>query len=98
VEDKHKYDRIDWKKHLQELEAADPYHFNYMYHMSQQAFNKLVDLLGDRITVNKVKRRASTNNKWSNSSRPFVGPGLRYFDADYLKSIRDIFGISPSST
>jgi hypothetical protein len=49
---KYKYDRIDWK---QELEAASPFQFHYRYHMSQAAIDKLVELLGDMINVNKAK-------------------------------------------
>ena len=95
---KHKYDRIDWKQHLVELEAAGPYQFHYRYHMSQAAFSKLVDLLGDMINVNEAKSRASTNDNDPIAVQLVVGAGLRYLGGEYLKSIRDIFGISPSYT
>jgi hypothetical protein len=79
-------------------EAASPYQFHYRNHMSQEAFGKLVHLLQDIINVNKAKSRASTNDSDPMAVDLIVGAGLRYLGGEYLKSIRDIFGIFPSLT
>jgi hypothetical protein len=66
--------------------------------MSKQAFDKLVSILSDVITVNEMKSRASTNNNDPIRVEYIVAIGLRYLGGEYLKTIRDVFGLSPSST
>jgi hypothetical protein len=64
-----------------------------MYHVSQEVFDKLVDLLGDMIMVNDVKFRPSTYYNDTISVEHWSRTEMSWW-----RSIRDIFGISSSST
>jgi hypothetical protein len=57
---KYSYQRIDWNDHVQEVHAAGPNKFHICYQMSETAFNSLVEVLGDSISINEMKSRAST--------------------------------------
>jgi hypothetical protein len=53
-----------WNQHLEELDAAGLNEFHYRYHMSKkQAFDKLVSILSDVITVNEMKSKQSINKQ-----------------------------------
>jgi hypothetical protein len=94
---KYQYPRIDWQDHLQELHAAGPNEFHIRYHMSEDAFNRLVEVLGDSIQVNEIKSRASTKGNSPITPTMITAVGVRYLGGEYNKSLRDIFKVSPSS-
>jgi hypothetical protein len=57
---KYSYQRIDWNNHVQEVHAAGPNEFHIRCHMSETAFNSLVEVLADSISVNEIKSRGLT--------------------------------------
>jgi hypothetical protein len=81
---RHKYVWVNWKKHLQEIEPAGPYQFHHGYHMAQQVFDKLVDLVGDLIIVDETKGRALTNDNDHIAAELSVAAGLRYLGGEYF--------------
>lgn len=68
------------------------------YHMTETAFNKLVDLLRPRVTLNAQKSMNSTSGNYPIIPEIVVGIGLRFLGGGgKLKSLEDVFGIDVES-
>lgn len=87
--------RLNWNEHVQrELHTKT---FSSKYHMTLEAFNKLVGILRERVTVDFVKSMNNTQGNLPIYPELVVGMGLRYLGGELLKSLEDIFGVDDSS-
>jgi hypothetical protein len=92
---KYRYRRIDWSRHLQMLRATDG--FQTRYHMQEESFDALVNLLREYITVDVSKSHASTGGNDPISPEIICAAGIRFLGGEFHKSIADIYGISIKS-
>ena len=90
---KHRYNRLDLNEHFEMCRVTNG--FQNRYHMSEQAYKKLVRILN--IQVDEGKSKASTNGNEPISSEMIVAIGLRFLGGEKPKSLADIFGTSTSS-
>jgi hypothetical protein len=58
--------------------------------MSETAFNSLVEVLGDSISINEMKSRASTKGIDPITITMIIAIGICYLGGEYKKSLRDI--------
>jgi hypothetical protein len=65
--------------------------------MSEEAFDHLVDIYRDDITVNYARALALTQGNDPIYPELVVGAGLRFLGGEYVKSINDIYGMSIKS-
>ena len=91
---KHRYKRINWNEHVAVCDRK-PSGFQKRYHMNEEAFNNLVEIL--EITVQEGHSRACTNGNQPILPQIVVGCGLRYLGGEHCKSLVDVFGMSETS-
>ena len=75
--EKHRYKRIDLEEHFEMCRITNG--FQNRYHMSEQAYKKLVRILN--IKVDNVKSKASTDGNTPISPEMIVAIGLRFLAA-----------------
>ena len=90
---KFRHNRLNLGEHFEMCHATNG--FQSRYHMTSNAFERLVGLLD--ITVNEDRSRASTQGNDPICSRMIVAMGLRFMGGEKKKSLADIFGCSISS-
>jgi hypothetical protein len=93
---KYRHHRIKWSEHLEMLQSTNG--FQTRYHMTEESFNNLVDLLREYITGDYAKSQASTKGNDRISPELVVGAGLRLLGGEFYKSIADIYSVSIKST
>ena len=92
---KWKYDRLDWTEHVaQQLHTNK---FQSKYHMSLAAFNDLVELLRQDITVDFNTSRLSTEGNDPIYPKLVLAAGLRFLGGTKHKDLGDIIGCSTAS-
>lgn len=83
--------RIDWREHLDRERHTGK--FQSKYHMSEESFDRLVDLLRPYVTVDYKKSMNSTSGNSPIYPEIVVGIGLRYLGGEKIKSLEDIFDL-----
>jgi len=86
-----RYNRIDWDYHLKVCGRTRD-GFARRYHMSEESFNILVDLLD--ITVDESKSRASTSGNEPIWPHFVVAIGLRFLHGSGFDNLVDNYGLS----
>jgi hypothetical protein len=87
--------RLNWEDHLEKERHQNT--FESKYHMSEKAFNKLLQHLRDDITVDFTKSRNSTQGNEPIYPELIVATGLRFLGGSTHKDLEDIFGLSLNS-
>jgi len=87
--------RIDWQQHLQRERHNGT--FSDKYHMEEESFNKLVELLRPKITVDAKQSMRSTSGNSPITPEIIVATGLRFLGRELSKSLEDIMGIDKAS-
>lgn len=87
--------RLDWERHVERERHTGS--FRSKYHMSEESFNRLVDLLRPAITVHYQKSMNSTSGNAPIFPELVAACGLRFLGGELWKSLEDIFGIDISS-
>ena len=90
--EKWKHKRMDWQAELVKLQYIRG--FQTRYRLSEDSFNKLVDILRPQVTVNMIQSKRSTSGNDSITPEIVVAVGLRYLAGEKKISLSDIFGIS----
>mmetsp|Transcript_6245 Transcript_6245/g.12916 ORF Transcript_6245/g.12916 Transcript_6245/m.12916 type:complete len:426 (-) Transcript_6245:105-1382(-) len=88
--------RLDWEDHVEGLRTQRK-GFQQRYHMSEDSFNKLVDLLRPIIAKDEKQSMRSTQGVPPITPEMTVGAGLRYLGGDLIYSIGDSFNCSESA-
>ena len=87
--------RINWKDHIRrELHTKT---FESKYHMPLPAFNKLLGLVREGITLDYVKSMNASRGNQPIYPEVILGISLRYLGGEKIKSLEDIFGVDDSS-
>lgn len=87
--------RLNWDDHVERERHTGSFHSKY--HMSEESFNNLVDMLRPSITVDFQKSLNSTSGNTPIYPELVVATGLRFLGGELWKSLEDIFGIDISS-
>ena len=66
--------------------------FQTRYHMSENAYHQLVDILHDDIAPNEGKSRNSTGGNIPISAQMVTCMGIRYMGGEKTKSLADAYG------
>jgi hypothetical protein len=85
-----------WMDHLEKARENKDGFFVERYHMTEESFDKLVDLLD--LPVNESKSRNSTRGVNPIIKPMVVGIGRQFLDGESHKSLEDTFHISKSSS
>ena len=94
-QDKYFYPRMDLERDLEMLRRTNQ--FQCRYHMSEQAFNKLVELLRPKLSVDVTQSKRSTSGNGPITTEVIVGMGLRFLGGELIKSTYWHYGLSKAS-
>ena len=90
-QEKYKFDRLDMSAHFEMCERTDG--FQRRYHMSRNAFNRLLHILKDGLSVNVAQSMRSTKGNGAITAEMSLAIGLRFMGGESPKSLADIFGV-----
>ena len=93
---KRKYNRIDWEN-FAATHQGHRTEFQARYHMSEEAFDSLVNILRPDIQVNYRMSRLGSGGETPIGPELIVAATLRFLGGDFPKSIADIFRCHRSS-
>ena len=88
---KYKFNRINLKEHFKMCRATDG--FQRRFHMSEDSFQKLVDILKDDLSINEAQSRRCTQGNAPITLEMVLAIGLRYMGGEHAKSLADIYGM-----
>jgi len=88
---KWRYERINWDRHLEELRHTNK--FQSRYHMSEEAFDRLVGILRQQVGMDELQSMRSTGGNDPITPEMTVAAGLRYLGGSLVKDIADIYGM-----
>ena len=93
---KFKHTRLNWNQHVKKLKHTKT--FYNRYHMTEESFNKLVNILREDVTVDGMQSLRSSAVNRQIYPEMIVASGLRFLGGEPVKSLADLYGMSDSST
>ena len=90
-QEKFHFKRIDMDYHFDMCRQTNG--FQSRYHMSENAYRGLVNILHDDITPNLKRSRSSTNGNSSINSEMVTCMGLRFMRGEKSKTLADAYGV-----
>ena len=93
---KFKHTRLNWNQHVKKLRHTKT--FYNRYHMTEESFNKLVNILREDVTVDGMQSLRSSAVNRQIYPEMIVASGLRFLGGEPVKSLADLYGMSDSST
>ena len=90
------HNRINWPGHMDQCHH-EIRGFQTCYHTSKLSLNKLISMLKPLISHNELQSIRSSRGNKPITHEMIFGCGLRFLGSEYIKSIVDMYGISPSS-
>ena len=92
---KWEHQRLDWDEHVKKLHHTQT--FSTYYHMSEDSFLILLEIIRDDITVDSIKSRNSTNGNDPIYPELVLAAGLEFMGGCAYKHIAQIYGMSIDS-
>lgn len=92
-----RHPRINLAEHFSRVQANTDFDFQRRYHMPEEAFWKLVELLQDKLKVDTRQSMRSTSGNRPILPEDIVAAGLRFLGGSTFLEVADIFGISYQS-
>mmetsp|Transcript_2840 Transcript_2840/g.5176 ORF Transcript_2840/g.5176 Transcript_2840/m.5176 type:complete len:413 (-) Transcript_2840:41-1279(-) len=89
------YKRLNWNEHIEMCRQTKG--FSYYHHMTEEAFNQLVEILREDITCNYIKSRNSTGGNEPIYPELVCMVGVRFMGGELIKSLAGIGGMDPGS-
>ena len=90
--EKFAFRRLDMDYHFCMCRHTDG--FQHRYHMSENAYNNLVNILHPDIAPNEKQSKCSTGNNGPVSAKMVTCMGLRFMGGEKIKSLADTYGVS----
>ena len=67
--------------------------FQWRFHMSEDSFQKLADILKDDLSINEAQSRRCTQGNAPITLEMVLAIGQRYMGGKHAKSLADIYGM-----
>ena len=94
---KYKHNRINWNEHVEMLHHTGEFEFQRRYHMTEESFNKLVEMLREDLMIDIVQSMRASGGNPPILPELVVACGLRSLGGVKRTEVADIFGMSITS-